>query len=93
MDLLSQKRDTRQSLYNHIHGIGQNGSEETYLKCVFITILNWWEVDALKMLSRWAYLLHIEEYPESFEQLSNELLQCSFACMANIKQLGMIKGE
>ena len=43
------------------------------------------------MLSRWAYMLYIEEYAESFKQLSNELLQCSFACIANIKQLGMIK--
>ena len=51
------------------------------------------EIDDFKMLSRWAYLLHIEEYPESFEQLSNELLQCSFACMADVKQLGMIKSE
>ena len=63
------------------------------LNVFLLQIWNWWEVDALKMLSRWAYLLHIEEYPESFEQLSNELLQCSFAWMANIKQLGMIKGE
>ena len=51
------------------------------------------EIDDFKMLSRLAYLLHIGEYPESFDQLSNELLQCSFACMADVKQLGMIKSE
>ena len=49
------------------------------------------EIHDLKTLSRWAYLLHIEEYPESFEELSNELLKCRFACMADVKQLGMIK--
>ena len=60
---------------------------------LFFQIMKRQENDDLKMLSRWAYLLHIEEYPESFEQLSNELLQCSFACMADVKQLGMIKSE
>ena len=33
---------------------------------LFLQILNWWEVDDIKMLSRWAYMLYIEEYPESF---------------------------
>ena len=51
------------------------------------------EIDDLNMLSQLAYLLHIEEYPESREQLSNELLQCGFGCMADVKQLGLIKSE
>ena len=58
---------------------------------LFYRIMKRREIDDLKMLSRWAYLLHIEEYPESFEQLSNELLKCRFACMADVKQLGLIK--
>ena len=51
------------------------------------------EIDDFKMLSRWAYLLHIEEHPKSFQQLSNELLQYGFACMEDVNQLGLLKNE
>ena len=60
---------------------------------LFYQIMKKRENEDLNQLSRWAYQLHIEEYPESFEQLSNELLQCSFACMADVKQVGLINSE
>ena len=61
---------------------------------LFFQIMKSREVDDFKVLSWWAFLLRIDECPKFLVQLCNDrLLQCDFACMANVKQLGINKKQ